>query len=141
MLGPIGTLRHGPLIGDPQDSSWAPLGRTRSKLVRMAWGAGSRIAVSLYRRRADTSYLLPGQPELRHLCPRPFPPITLPVTPGRACDLCYSPLTAEDLAAGVSATPAFNLLWRIPRGSTIEWLPSGPQPCGGPTSKLTSATK
>lgn len=59
-------------------------------------------------------------------CGGPRGPVRLPVVPGLACETCYRTLTAEQLAAGVAATPAFDLRNTvIPPGSTIEWLPVG----------------
>lgn len=64
------------------------------------------------------------EPKARHVC-LPDQPITLPVTPGRSCDVCYAPLTAAEIEAGASTTPAVDLRRPIPVGSTIEWLPIG----------------
>ena len=66
-----------------------------------------------------------SRPGARHQCPRPLPAISFPVPAGRACDWCYTPLTDDELAAGSTTTPPFDLARPIPRGSTIEWLPVG----------------
>lgn len=50
-------------------------------------------------------------------------PVTLPVTPGKACTKCYALLTDDQLQAGQSTTPDFNLAHKIPHRSVIEWLP------------------
>lgn len=76
-------------------------------------------------------------------CARPVAPITLPVTTGEACDLCYAPLTDEELrcrGAGHttvrSRRPQFSRVdHRVASGSAAT--PCGSHPSSRPTPAMT----